>query len=268
VYTGKDLRYRTTVIITFFTGAALGFGAFFYVSQKIEAHNISRIMADEPHYEAMMLKAPGSPMHLSVTVVTAKNTPLPNIVPVQPIKKPIILSATTSTRARKKETVFSVPFYSQFRDISDTDWQKRGCGIASLAMVIDFYKPNEVSPDTLLSEGIASRAYQVGAGWIHRGLARLANDHNLAGTSYDLAKKDVDTAFVAFTTALEDGPLIASVHYKFEPNNPIPHLVVITGISGDRVYYHDPAGEKGGSISKDTFKRAWKKRYIAVRPAT
>ncbi|OGD67078.1 hypothetical protein A2442_00435 [Candidatus Campbellbacteria bacterium RIFOXYC2_FULL_35_25] len=167
----------------------------------------------------------------------------------------------------KTVSVFDVPFFSQFEDISAVKWQKIGCGIASLAMLVEYYEPGEVSVDTLLNEGIASGAYLKDAGWIHRDLALLADDHGLEGMNYDLSSANMDTAFAQFETAVEEGPVIASVHYTFDPQNPIPHLVVISGIDGDVVYYNDPAGKsEGGNLSVGAFKRAWKKRYIEVRP--
>ena len=60
---------------------------------------------------------------------------------------------------------------------------------------------------------------------------------------------------------------MAGVRYRFEPNNPIPHLVVIDGIAHGRVYYNDPAATgPQGSISIDTFKRAWRGRFITFAP--
>jgi predicted double-glycine peptidase len=78
----------------------------------------------------------------------------------------------------------------------------------------------------------------------------------------------MDTAFKKLSKALEEGPVIASVYYTFDPKSPIPHLVVINGIDGDRVYYNDPSEDTGGgNISLEKFKKAWKKRYIEIRSA-
>jgi predicted double-glycine peptidase len=75
----------------------------------------------------------------------------------------------------------------------------------------------------------------------------------------------MDTAFTKFSEKLKSGPAIASVYYTFDPQSPIPHLVVITGIQGDAVYYNDPAEDSGGkTISIPDFKRAWKKRFITA----
>lgn len=165
-------------------------------------------------------------------------------------------------------TLPNVPFYSQFMDITSSKWQKVGCGVVSLAMVIDYYKPDTVSVNTLLSQGIASGAYLQNAGWTYKGLIALGNKYGLEGTSHDLGKTGKEAAFAQFKTYLEDGPVIASVHYKFDPKSTIPHLVVIDGIDGDTLHYNDPAAKSGNkTISTADFLKAWKKRFIVVRPA-
>ncbi len=160
-----------------------------------------------------------------------------------------------------------VPFYSQFQDITPPAWQKVGCGVTSLAMVVDYYAPNTVSVNTLLKQGIAAGAYSANAGWTYKGLIALAKTYGFEGTSYDLGRSDAQAAFAQFKEQLKDGPVIVSVHYKFDPKSTIPHLVVIDGIVNDTVYYNDPAA-KGGEkqISTANFLKGWKKRFIVIRP--
>jgi uncharacterized protein YvpB len=182
-------------------------------------------------------------------------------------------SSKNAKQSDKKTTTasvpfsFKVPFYSQFKDITAAKWQKVGCGIASMAMLINYYQPGEVNVDDLLSEGIKAGAYLEDAGWIHQGLINLATKHGLTGETHDLSGSDMDTAFTTLTKAVNKGPVMASVHYTFDPKNPIPHLVVISGIKDGLVYYNDPAGKGAGeSISTAKFQSAWKKRYIGVHP--
>lgn len=161
-----------------------------------------------------------------------------------------------------------VPFYSQFADISAPEWRKIGCGIASLAMLVDFYQPT-VSVDELLNEGIQNGAYVYDAGWSHAGLIALAEDHGLAGEARYLTDLNMTAAFADLKAAIEEGPVMASVHYTFEPTNPIPHLVVVTDIDEEGVHYNDPAEKSGdGVITAEKFQKSWKKRYIEIRPAT
>jgi predicted double-glycine peptidase len=163
-------------------------------------------------------------------------------------------------------TVRKVPFYSQFSDISTPAWQKVGCGIASLAMLIDYYKP-QVAVDDLLDQGIESGAYISDAGWSHAGLIGLSKKYGLSGESHSLADSSMDDAFATLEEELEEGPVMASVHYTFDPQNPIPHLVVVNGVKDGKVYYNDPAEKTGGgTITIAKFQGAWKKRYIDIRP--
>ncbi len=179
-----------------------------------------------------------------------------------PVTVPVVTSALVATTS-----IPSVPFYSQFKDITSPTWQKVGCGVASLAMVIDYYKP-AVPVNTLLKQGVASGAYLKSAGWTYKGLIQLAEKYGLEGNSYDLAALSSNTAFEKLKAHLQDGPVIVSVHYKFDPKSTIPHLVVIDGIEGDMVFYNDPAAKAGQKqIPTSDFLKAWKKRFIVIRPA-
>ena len=165
-------------------------------------------------------------------------------------------------------TVANVPFYSQFHDISSPPWQKVGCGVTSLAMVIDYYQPDIVTVDALLKQGIAADAYLPSAGWTYTGLIDLAKKYGLEGDAYDLGKSASTTAFAQLQKYAKDGPVIVSVHYKFDPKSTIPHLVVVDGIEGDIVYYNDPAAKTGEkAISTADFLKGWKRRFIVLRPA-
>lgn len=169
-----------------------------------------------------------------------------------------VLSAST-TRA--------VPFYSQFKDIRSPKWQKVGCGVTSLAMIIDYYKPGTVSVNTLLTQGISAGAYLNSAGWTYKGLIGLAKRYGLEGSSYDLASLSSKNAFSALKGYLADGPVMASVHYGFDPKSTIPHLVVLNRIENDTIYYNDPAAKSGEkTISSTDFLKAWKKRFIVIKP--
>lgn len=164
---------------------------------------------------------------------------------------------------------FVVPFFSQFTDITSTFWKGKSCGIAGLAMLIEYYNPGSLaSVDSLLEEGVRENAYITNVGWAYAGLIEISRKYGLDGTAYDLGEQDVDTAFLAFIEALSRGPVMASVHYTFVPTNVIPHLVIITGIEGDMLRYNDPAEPTGGGIvSVLQFKSSWKKRYIEFFPA-
>lgn len=159
-----------------------------------------------------------------------------------------------------------VPFYSQFDDITSASWKKIGCGIASLAMLIEYYNPGSVVVDTLLQEGINANAYLDSAGWTYAGLIGVSKKYGLGGETHDYGNLSMEKAYAELVAELEEGPVMASVHYTFQKSNPIPHLVIINGIKDEKVYYNDPAEKNGGgSISVAQFQSAWKKRYVEFR---
>lgn len=180
-----------------------------------------------------------------------------------PISAAVVEPLTVTRPTEPRE----VPFYSQFADIDSPEWKKVGCGVTSLAMVIDYYSDETVSVNALLARGLAAGAYLPDAGWTYAGLIGLGERYDLTGSSHDLAGSSASAALAELRGFLEEGPVIASVHYKFEPTNPIPHLVVLSGVDGDTIYYNDPAAKSGsGEISVDGFVAAWKKRFVVIRP--
>ncbi len=161
-----------------------------------------------------------------------------------------------------------VPFVSQLTDIKAQEWKKIGCGVASLAMIIDYYEPGTVLVNTLLKEGIAQGAYLKNAGWTYAGLIKLSRKYGLDGKSYDLGTLSKASAFAKFKESLSKGPVIASVFYKFDPKSPIPHLVVINRLVDGVIYYNDPAAKSADKqISVADFQKGWKQRFIVIRPA-
>lgn len=134
-------------------------------------------------------------------------------------------------------------------------------------MIIDYYNQSKTSVNKLLGQGIAAGAFIENAGWSYSGLIKVSQQYGLTGTSSVLDGETMTTAFASLKKELANGPVIASVHYKFNPNSPLPHLVVIDGISGSTVYYNDPDDKHGEEqISVANFQKGWKKRYIAIRP--
>jgi len=178
---------------------------------------------------------------------------------------PLTAQASTIALAAATTSV-GVPFYSQFRDIASSKWQKVGCGIASLAMVVDYYSTSSPSVDTLLSQGIKLGAYSSN-GWTYDGLIAVAKKYGLNGQSRILYGENSGAAFDQLAADVKHGPVIASVHYKFDPKNPIPHLVVVDRIENGFIYYNDPAATAGyKKIPIKSFTSAWKKRYLVIRP--
>lgn len=162
---------------------------------------------------------------------------------------------------------YDVPLYSQISDISSPNWKMKGCGVANVAMIVEFYKPNTTSVQKVLEEGIASGAYVKDVGWNHAGLAGLAKKHGLIGETYNFSSSDKETAFDKFQNILKEGPVIASIHRRFDPKNSNGHMVVVTGADEDFIYYNDPGKREGiRKVSVADFKKGWKGGLVVIRP--
>lgn len=183
-------------------------------------------------------------------------------VPAPEVKAPAVVTTTIAT------TIPNVPFFSQFKDIQLPEWREVGCGITSLAMVINFYKPGTVSVNTLLQQGVAAGAYDWSAGWTFNGLIQLSKKYGLTGSYHDLSVLSAKAALARFRDLAKSGPVILSVFNRFNPNSTVPHLVVVDGIKNDVVYYNDPAAKTGKKkISVANLLKGWKEKVIVLRPA-
>ncbi len=161
---------------------------------------------------------------------------------------------------------YSVPLYSQISDISSVAWRQKGCGVADVAMIVDFYKPNTTTVQKVLEEAIKAGAYVKNVGWSHAGLAALAVKHGLVGKTVDLSIVKKEVAFSEFKNTVMEGPVIASIHRGFNPASPFGHLIVVTGFDDKLVYYNDPGKHDGiRTVPVADFMKGWKKRLIVIR---
>lgn len=225
--------------------------------------------AEEISYQKAEMATPIQPIAVETAVETVVDV---EVEPEEVVEEPEVADEAPGEPLEEKikkkpvAAVPLVPFYSQFTDITPASWKKVGCGIASLAMLIEYYNPGIVVVDTLLQEGIEANAYLDSAGWTHSGLIGISKKYGMGGQTYDLGSFSMEDAYKKLLNELEEGPVMASVHYTFQKTNPIPHLVIINGIKEGQVYYNDPAEKTGGgSVSVEQFQSAWKKRYIEFR---
>jgi ABC-type bacteriocin/lantibiotic exporter with double-glycine peptidase domain len=168
-----------------------------------------------------------------------------------------------------------IGFVSQHSDINDPTWRYRGCGIAALKMLMNYWQSeNEAcaSPATedLLQTGLALGAYLENIGWSHRGLINIAKKYGYNGYNVDEPNRNSEELYGEMSKVLEAMPLMASVYSKFDPSRGGGHIVVVSGTEGDDLIIYDPeelSSETGRTlISKDKFLNGWKKRYIVIEP--
>ncbi|MDP2669358.1 MAG: C39 family peptidase [bacterium] len=187
-----------------------------------------------------------------------------------------------------KKILPDVPYYSQWLDVKDADWQYRSCGVAAFKMAMlalrspacqlagRFNEEGDMSLDDLIKEGLASGAYKPGVGWVHDGLVALAKEHGFKNSfRKEWPLEGSPTSFSAgiagIVSILEENiPVLASV--KSETGG---HIILLIGYEKEReivkgFYYHDPDAKDRESgqnkfINKEDFLRFWKGRIIVVK---
>ncbi len=199
-----------------------------------------------------------TPIILLSIVSSLINPKINEVPPVTSVVAPIVTSVTTIR--------YDVPLYSQITDITSPEWKQKGCGVADLAMLIEYYKPKTTTVQKVLETALVFGAYQKNVGWSHEGLANLAKKYDLVGKTIDYTKLNKDTALSQLKDIIKEGPAIASIHRGFNPKSSFGHLIVITGFDNDLIYYNDPGKHDGiRKVTITDFLKGWKQRLIVVR---
>lgn len=157
--------------------------------------------------------------------------------------------------------------FSQHLDLSHDEHKLKGCGIASLGMLLGDKITNL---DELYHLGLDQGAYLPGVGWRHAGLANLAKHFGFKNSyNLDLAKESLDVALNKLKEELKQGPVLASVFTNYEPGHKEGHIVVLLSLTDDQAEVLDPAAKDHADIHQfiptTKFINGWKKRLIVVR---
>ena len=168
------------------------------------------------------------------------------------------------------QNVFRTPFYSQYRDIKNKKWKKKACGIAALAMMCEYHRPQaEISLPRLITEGTKRGGYQKGVGWKHKALAELCGIYALRGKNFDLAKKPFSFSQKQLKASLRKGPVVVSV-WRDPKKRSGGHLVTAVGFDTRSFLLKDPLERTDGAMQKrvtwKTFGNIWKKRMVVASP--
>jgi ABC-type bacteriocin/lantibiotic exporter with double-glycine peptidase domain len=167
----------------------------------------------------------------------------------------------------KMKKIIDVSHFIQIYDVNSENWQKRSCGIVSLAMVLDYYGIS-VNPDKLIELGLDNNGYIEGVGWEHQALCGLATYYGLKSH-----RSEDDTIDNLLSSLDRNEPVIISIFKEWDQSNG-GHIVVLNGFyaSDDELlgfYVNDPVGasykHKDEFIPLDKFVVGWKKRAIYVK---
>jgi predicted double-glycine peptidase len=175
---------------------------------------------------------------------------------------------------------YSVPFISQHVGIGDHQWKWRGCGVASLAMAMAYWHQKSAGNasealDALIEKGLAIGAYREGVGWVHAGLVALAQHYGYRAEAFDYADKGktpktMAEAWELLAAALSKGPVLVSVFPGLNPERGGGHIVLVTGMDDQLVYFNDPEEltENDGKrlVALSVFEHGFKRRFITVTP--
>ena len=71
-----------------------------------------------------------------------------------------------------------VPYYSQYLDVINPEWQSRACGIVCLKMLLESRGVQTPSLDEMIEQGNMIGAYGE-SGWKHNGLIALAYQYGI-----------------------------------------------------------------------------------------
>ena len=143
---------------------------------------------------------------------------------------------------RKPSLARTLPLVSQYLDMPLASWKARSCGIAALATVVEFYTGVKISLRSHFKNARAVGAYMLGVGWKHKELAALGAQFGLSGKNFDWANETGARAWKNLKLALKRGPIIASIHKDFMKTND-GHLIVVSAIKNDLVFYNEPASK-------------------------
>jgi len=152
-----------------------------------------------------------------------------------------------------------------FASAEDSDvWSDRACGVACVAMLIDFVTGEPVSVVDLLHAGRDLGAY-CDRGWLHVGLADLLTSRGIP------AMADQIDSVHDLAPILRGGcPVIASITLHFPENGSRGgHLVLVTGVTceADRVvsvHFNDPSrwGAENNVVLAERFAASFTGRVV------
>lgn len=186
------------------------------------------------------------------------------------------MSAEEGPSGARSTVVLPVPRYPQlldrlrwsehgFESPEDSDvWSDRACGVACVAMILEFATGEPVSVVDLLHEGRDRGAY-CERGWLHAGLAELLVSRGISASAEQVESVD-DLAPVVRAGS----PVIASVTLQFPlDGSKGGHLVLVKGVTceADRVtgvHFNDPGrwGAENNVVSAERFAASFTGRIV------
>lgn len=174
----------------------------------------------------------------------------------------------------------SIPYYSQYLNVTNPEWQPRACGVVCLKMLLEARGVTTPPLNEMIKDGVALGAYSEN-GWRHDGLIELGTKYGGSVYRKEFRKKNEDKIIAerlnkeGVNTILEEleagRPVIVSTIKNFKIRDKF-HLVLVVGSEVEDgivkgFYYHDPDSytEARGAyqfVPFNIFEKAWRRMAI------
>lgn len=172
----------------------------------------------------------------------------------------------------------NVPYYSQYLDVMNADWQSRACGVVCLKMLLGTKGISTPTLDEMIAQGDAIGAHGE-YGWIHDGLIALAHQYGAKleraewRRSDEKSPEELNEEGIKFLVSRlrMHCPVLVSAIKKFQEEDKF-HMVTLTGFEEQDgavtgFYYHDSDTTKRGEgenlfVPIDVFRARWRRMAI------
>ena len=156
----------------------------------------------------------------------------------------------------------NVPFYSQYDDVTQSEWRSRSCTIVCMKMALEYLTELEIpSADKLIAEGLYIGAHTPD-GWSHHKTALLAHNYGAPAyleefrsvyidaegqraqaSTHEIGMRDFGIEKIA--SAIKAGNLVIVSALRNLDVNGTFHTILITGVEEKEgrvlgFYFHDP----------------------------
>lgn len=179
-----------------------------------------------------------------------------------------------------------VPYYSQFVDVKDHNWNIRSCSGACVAMALEYLTGKKIDILEFMKEASRAGGYDIVNGMSHDYLIYFFEKEGLKSWRYknEETKDRLQSIEPLIENLRNKNPVIVSVS-KFVLEQKKFHLITLVGFEENKngevtdFYYHEPEASVsdmqnddmvGGSFRKcdvETFKQYWRGRAVFIEKA-
>lgn len=134
----------------------------------------------------------------------------------------------------KSAVKLSVPYYSQFIDVTDSFWMLRACGAVCMKIVGETLGKEMKDIVTICKEAEAKGGYDMINGWVHDYMVSYMEE-----CGFDCYRKEGLTTVDEIIASLDHGnPVIVSVEKRVLEQKRF-HMITVVGYTASSLIYHE-----------------------------